>query len=67
LPTIKKKPERIVWIGREGDSAMEQIKIKKGLVASVLAALTFALVATAVITTVSSCLVCRDCGPTRRR
>jgi hypothetical protein len=46
---------------------MEKIKIKKGLLASVLAALTLALVATTVVTTVSSCLVCRDCGPHRRR
>jgi hypothetical protein len=44
---------------------MESINKKKRLLGTVLAALMGVLVTTAVITTASGCVVCRDCGPNR--
>jgi hypothetical protein len=45
---------------------MEPLK-KKSLLGAILAAVMGMLVSTAVITTASGCVVCRDCGPHRFR
>lgn len=44
---------------------MNRIMQKKGWLGLLLSVFMGALVTTAVITTVSSCVVCRDCGPKR--
>ena len=44
---------------------MEKIKRKNSLLGTVLAAVMGILVTSAVVTTASGCVVCRDCGPHR--
>jgi hypothetical protein len=44
---------------------MERLKMKRGLLRVVLAALMVTLITTTMITTAAGCLVCRDCGPNR--
>ena len=44
---------------------MEKIKRKNRLLGTVLAAVMGILVTSAVVTTASGCVVCRDCGPNR--
>lgn len=55
---------RIVFAGRK-EKEMEKIKRKPGLLGTVLAAVIGVLVTSAVVTTASGCVVCRDCGPHR--
>jgi hypothetical protein len=45
---------------------METNNNKRGILSTMLAAFMAILVTTAVITTASGCVVCRDCGPNRQ-